>query len=1215
MEIELKYIPYEASQWDVKRAIGGVLHSDDFFNASDPTARLINFEVILNKHRTVEARNDGTGVLILPDRKVGQTLLRFIRAGTHRVRVGNRKVHMSMSQRKPDHRIKERLEKTLYLNPEIEEELATKLEKLDVGLHVDKLQFGVYYRRPGDNVKQSRLFSNEYEVSYVDKSAGLLQFEYTHKLIRIRLGDPMTEQYAYNVVITFANVRKLATGLDFGNPFICFELHVPPVFQLEKFNRTLTGEEWRDERKYRQRLDSIDEVHASVAPYAHQIRIILHHQSDIEKFSELCEVAELCRPFRTSMEAFSNGFFHPSRIHHLQRVFKEFDWHVAFQLEALLRNGFLNTEDILERFYGLVKQLCVRRPKKAAETLRLFTEAMRSRDPRESPEDIYEKVCSRAEPDDVELSPGHFMCHHVTVTPTRMLLEGPYVIQSNRVIRQYRGYEDHFVRVDFRDEDRLQYRWDRDTDGKSLLEKRVGGILKGGFSLATRHFEYLAYSSSALREHAVWFVNPFYHPEKGWVDAQYIISSLGDFSGVITCPSKYAARIAQAFTATDPSVEIHRDQWEEMDDLGDEPHLFTDGVGTISPELGDMIWEALCSVRDENYRKNIKPSAYQIRFLGYKGMVAVDARLKGVKMRLRPSMNKFEGPAEDTATIEIARAFERPNTCYLNRPLIMVLEDRGVSKQAFLDLQEAAVAAIHMSSDSVLQCRHLFREHSLGGSYRLSYIWQLLNAVGLGMEHEKDKRVVLRDPFFETLVQFAKNDVLRSIKHNARIPVLDSYLLVGVADEGPAYEAEGCENVYKLEKGEIYACVQKSADEEPIWIQGSVTISRSPVVHPGDVQRVIAIGKPPDDGRLCFFRDLKNVVVLPSTGGRSLASMLGGGDLDGDLYSVIPESTLLPTEHQPPAKYEPVGKRELDRPSEVEDICDFIIEYIDSDVLGLLSDRHLMIADQSKEGTRDPRCMKLAELCSQAVDYPKNGVPVDIQDSPRLLIQYKPDWKKAEVNAPRKTDYYESDRALGELYRNVELLATPRAMDPPSKRQPPLSDSISRALRPYVERELGAGGARNAERELAGVAGVFARYAEELRYICVTHALSDSPESRLVEAEVVVGTISAVCTQHRYRNDRTHRMRLHARVLVDGVRRRLYARVGDPADPAAQGQMRYNLKQGWLAWDYGMRNRHMFGASSFAVVALGVIGAALADMGQITLKPEKKEEVPESDGI
>jgi RNA-dependent RNA polymerase len=82
------------------------------------------------------------------------------------------------------------------------------------------------------------------------------------------------------------------------------------------------------------------------------------------------------------------------------------------------------------------------------------------------------------------------------------------------------------------------------------------------------------------------------------------------------------------------------------------------------------------------------------------------------------------------------------------------------------------------------------------------------------------------------------------------------------------------------------ACIQKEYDSEPTWLEGSVSISRSPVAHPGDgrpivlpaydhdyryvkflptVQRVRAIGKPPE-GKLCLFSHLKNVVVLPSVG-------------------------------------------------------------------------------------------------------------------------------------------------------------------------------------------------------------------------------------------------------------------------------------------------------------------------------------------------------------
>ena len=93
-------------------------------------------------------------------------------------------------------------------------------------------------------------------------------------------------------------------------------------------------------------------------------------------------------------------------------------------------------------------------------------------------------------------------------------------------------------------------------------------------------------------------------------------------------------------------------------------------------------------------------------------------------------------------------------------------------------------------------------------------------------------------------------------------------------------------------------------------------------------------------------------------GKRSLASCLGGGDLDGyvhafggkkkhrfigsfgsDEYQIITESTLLPTSHEDAADYRGVGTRELDRPgdSTVEDICDFVVEYINSDVLVCIS--------------------------------------------------------------------------------------------------------------------------------------------------------------------------------------------------------------------------------------------------------------------------------------
>jgi hypothetical protein len=86
-----------------------------------------------------------------------------------------------------------------------------------------------------------------------------------------------------------------------------------------------------------------------------------------------------------------------------------------------------------------------------------------------------------------------------------------------------------------------------------------------------------------------------------------------------------------------------------------------------------------------------------------------------------------------------------------------------------------------------------------------------------------------------------------------------------------------------------------------------------------------------------------------------------------DMYSIITQSTLLPIDWVESADYTGLGTRELDREATVDDICDFVVEYINSDVLvslisltlrsiviltfyrakGLLSDRHLVIAGMS----------------------------------------------------------------------------------------------------------------------------------------------------------------------------------------------------------------------------------------------------------------------------
>jgi hypothetical protein len=52
----------------------------------------------------------------------------------------------------------------------------------------------------------------------------------------------------------------------------------------------------------------------------------------------------------------------------------------------------------------------------------------------------------------------------------------------------------------------------------------------------------------------------------------------------------------------------------------------------------------------------------------------------------------------------------------------------------------------------------------------------------------------------------------------------------------------------------------------------------------------------------------------------------------------------------------------LDRPATIDDGRDFFFDYIVSDLLGVISSRHLHTADLAPEGSMSPDCITLAAL-------------------------------------------------------------------------------------------------------------------------------------------------------------------------------------------------------------------------------------------------------------
>jgi hypothetical protein len=146
-----------------------------------------------------------------------------------------------------------------------------------------------------------------------------------------------------------------------------------------------------------------------------------------------------------------------------------------------------------------------------------------------------------------------------------------------------------------------------------------------------------------------------------------------------------------------------------------------------------------------------------------------------------------------------------------------------------------------------------------------------------------------------------------------------------------------------------------------------------------------------------------------------------------DLYCIItPESGLVPDTGKmcKAATYETKDPFKLPsgRISTIQDVADFIGTYLQYDCVGVLSTLLLTLSDILPQGLKDPRCIKLSQLISDAVDFPKNGGGVNL-DILRLSPEYSPrrhphfllEKTRKYSSDPRRHDY-ESQKLLGVLF-------------------------------------------------------------------------------------------------------------------------------------------------------------------------------------------------------
>ncbi|KAL3466733.1 RNA dependent RNA polymerase-domain-containing protein [Aspergillus heterothallicus] len=581
------------------------------------------------------------------------------------------------------------------------------------------------------------------------------------------------------------------------------------------------------------------------------------------------------------------------------------------------------------------------------------------------------------------------------ITPSTIYFNIPSVDISNRVIRSHIHLVDNFLRVRFTDEKHWGRIHSASDNSMDEVFTRVKRALANGIVVGSTRYEFLAFGNSQFREHGAYFFAP-----KDGVTAASIRAWMGQFSDIRNI-ARHAARLGQCFSTTRAisgcSVRIKR-----INDIERNGYTFSDGVGKISQFLAQI---AMLELKIKTPTGE-PPSAYQFRLGGCKGLLIVSPDARPQEVHIRKSQFKFTAPHQG---LEIIR-WSQLSTATLNRQLILVLSTLGVADQVFHLKLKTMLKNLDEAMQSDPKAVYLLRKYVDPNQTTLAISQMVLD--GFRKSNE---------PFVTSILTLWRAWHLKYLKEKARIVLDQGACLLGCMDETASLKGyfhnktpQKCASREEMIAAlpEVFVQVYRPEDGGGYEvIEGLCILARNPSLHPGDVRVVKAVNVP-------NLKHLKDVVVLPQTGDRDVASMCSGGDLDGDDYLVIWDEDLLPEDwFREPMNYTSKKAHDLDHEVTVDEITSFFVTYMKNDCLPQIALAHLAWGDRLEDGVNEAKCIQLAQLHSDAVDYNKTGNPAIMTRAlrPRQWPHFM------EKNKPDHCTYH-SKTILGQLYDAVERI-------------------------------------------------------------------------------------------------------------------------------------------------------------------------------------------------
>ncbi|KAJ1439035.1 RNA-dependent RNA polymerase, eukaryotic-type [Sesbania bispinosa] len=587
-------------------------------------------------------------------------------------------------------------------------------------------------------------------------------------------------------------------------------------------------------------------------------------------------------------------------------------------------------------------------------------------------------------------------CHRALITPSKIYCLGPELETSNHVVKHFASYASDFMRVTFVEEN-----WNKLPANavstsvqkgifakpfKTEIYKRILTILRDGIVIGSKRFEFLAFSASQLRSNSVWLF-----ASNDNVKAADIREWMGCFNNIHSV-SKCAARMGQLFSSSMQTFEVSLQDVDFIPDIEVTydfvSYCFSDGIGKISQTFARQVAQKL------KLDPSRIPSAFQIRYGGYKGVIAVD-RQSFRKLSLRGSMLKFESNNRMLCITKWSESMP----CFLNREIISLLSTLGVKDEAFLAMQQKQLHLLErMLTDSEAALDVL---ESLSGADSKSILVKMLHGF-----YEPNS-----EPYLSMMLKAHYTYQLSDLKSRCRIFVPKGRVLLGCLDESGI-----------LNYGQVFVRITVKKNEEKFGdeslrksdgddstriIVGKVVVTKNPCLHPGDIRVLDAVYNEELEEK-----SLTDCLVFPQKGPRPHPNECSGGDLDGDLFFISWDKDLIPCQTDDPMDYTGRRPRIMDHVVTLEEIQRFFVDYMINDTLGAISTAHLVHADREPDKARSRKCLELAQLHSMAVDFAKTGAPAEMPRAlkPREFPDFMERWDKP---------MYISNGVLGKLYHAI----------------------------------------------------------------------------------------------------------------------------------------------------------------------------------------------------